>query len=170
MLQGLVGKKVQGKEEREQVGPGRSGSRGAALALLGPGWLVGRRGYYSSPSKRAYLKTRSLSGSSLEIMGWHRDFRGQPAPSMKPSFLWPEFRVWGCMARRPTSRRPDPTAPFLGGLQAHYASHFIGETSELSLVPEAAQGVGRGSTRARGDRWLILDAGHLGTFFVHFTP
>ena len=46
-----LGKKVQGKEEREQVGPGRSGSKGAALALLGPGWLVGRRGYSSSPSK-----------------------------------------------------------------------------------------------------------------------
>lgn len=156
MLQGLVGEKVQGKEEREKVGPGCSGSRGAAPALLGSGWLVGwlvgRRGYSSSPPRRAHLKTRRLSGSSLEIMGWSRDFRSQPAPSMKPSFLWPEFRVWACMARRPTSRRLDPTAPFLGGLQAHYAYHFVGETSELSLVPEAAQGVGCRSARARGDR------------------
>lgn len=78
---------------REQVGPGRSGSR-AACPLLSPGWLVGRRCYSSSLAPRRVTKTRSLSGSSLEIMSWRRDFRGQPAPSMKPSFLWPEFRVW----------------------------------------------------------------------------
>lgn len=100
-------------------GAGRSGS-GEQLLPSGPGWLVGRRCYSSSPSRRVYLKTRSLSGSSLEIMSWRKDFRGQPAP-MKPSFLWPNSESGAALARRPTSRRPGPTAPFLGGLQAHYA-------------------------------------------------